>query len=92
MSAVPAFRTLLLCLVPVGASNILGGQVLIPAGKEMRLLTAEAAGVVFNFVANLILIPRLSIIGAAITTIISEIIVWIVCLYYVRKDLDMDLG
>lgn len=92
LGAVPSFRILLLSLVPVGASNILGGQVLIPAGKEKRLLRAEILGAVFNFIANLLLIPRFSIEGAAVTTVLSEIIVWFVCLYYVKKDLEMDLG
>ena len=89
--AVRSFRILLLSLVPIGASNILGGQVLIPAGKEKRLFLAEVLGAVFNFAANLILIPRFSIEGAAATTTVSEIIVWIVCLYYVKRDLGMDL-
>lgn len=91
LGAVPAFRILLLSLIPIGASNILGGQVLIPAGKERRLLAAEIAGAVFNFFANLILIPFLSILGAAITTVISEVIVWLICVYYVRKDMHMNL-
>ncbi|MGN0373998.1 MAG: polysaccharide biosynthesis C-terminal domain-containing protein, partial [Butyrivibrio sp.] len=92
LGAVPAFRILLLSLIPIGASNILGGQVLIPAGKEKKLLTAEIAGAVFNFIANLILIPYLSILGAAITTVISEVIVWLICVYYVKKDMNMDFG
>ena len=92
LGAVPAFRILLLSLLPIGASNILGGQVLIPAGKERRLLTAEIAGAVFNFFANLILIPYLSILGAALTTVISELIVWLFCVYFIRKDMNMDLG
>ena len=92
LGAVAAFRILLFSLVPIGASNILGGQVLIPAGKEHRLLTAEILGAVFNFTANLILIPHLSIIGAAITTVVAEIIVWLVCTYYAKKDLAMDFG
>ncbi|WP_028235546.1 oligosaccharide flippase family protein [Pseudobutyrivibrio sp. MD2005] len=84
------FRILLLSLLPIGASNILGGQVLIPAGKESRLLIAEIWGAIFNFIANLVLIPKLSIVGAAITTVIAEVIVYGICIYYVRKDLDMD--
>ncbi len=90
LGSVTAFRILVLSLVPIGISNILGGQVLIPAEKERRLLVAEAYGAVFNFIANLILIPFLSIVGAALTTTVSEIIVLIICIYYVRKDLDMD--
>ena len=92
LETVYCFRILLLSLVPVGASNILGGQVLIPAGNERRLLRAELLGAAFNFIANLILIPYLSIIGAALTTTASEVIVWIVCFYYVKVDMGIDLG
>ena len=92
LGAVPAFRILLLSLIPIGLSNILGGQVLIPAGKEKRLLSAELAGAVFNFAANLFVIPRFSIEGAAVTTVLSEAIVWLICLYYTKKDLKMDFG
>ena len=92
LDAVMAFRILLLSLPPIAASNILGGQVLIPAGLERKLLMAEITGAVFNFFANLILIPFLSIEGAAITTVISEVIVWLLCIYYAKADLAMDFG
>lgn len=92
LGGVTAFRILLLSLPVIALSNILGGQVLIPTGKERKLLVAEIAGAVFNFFANLIMIPIFSIIGAAITTLISEIIVWLLCVYYCKKDLDMDFG
>ena len=92
LESVDSFRILLLSLVPIGASNILGGQVLIPAGMEKKLLRAELLGAGFNFIANLIAIPYFSILGAAVTTTVSEVIVWLVCLYYVKKDLDMDFG
>ena len=90
LGSVTSFRILLLSLVPIGFSNILGGQVLIPAGMEEKLLHAEIAGAVFNFLANLVLIPVLSITGAAITTTVSEIIVWLICLYFAKKELGMD--
>ena len=85
-----AFRILLLSLVPIGVSNILGGQVLIPAGQEKCLLRAEIVGAVVNFVANLIVIPRYSMEGAAATTVASEVIVALLCLYYAKSRLDMD--
>ena len=92
LESVDSFRILLLSLVPIGASNILGGQVLIPAVMEKKLLRAELLGAGFNFIANLIAIPYFSILGAAVTTTVSEVIVWLVCLYYVKKDLNMDFG
>ena len=90
IDSVLSFRILLVSLLPIAASNIIGGQVLIPAGLEKRLLTAEITGALFNFIANLMVIPYLSIAGAAITTVVSELIVWILCVYYAKKDLDMD--
>lgn len=90
--ATTAFRVLLLSLLPIGMSNILGGQVLIPAGRERNLLHAEIAGAVVNFIANLFVIPRFSIEGAAITTVFSEIVVTIWCLAAVKRELEMDFG
>ncbi len=91
MEALPAFRILLLSLVPIGLSNIAGGLVLIPAGKEKRLLHAEIAGAVLNFAANLVFIPKFSFIAAAWATVASETLVCILCLRYVKKDLGIDL-
>lgn len=92
IEAAGAFRVLLLSLPPIGASNMLGGLILISSGKEKKLLTAEIVGAVFNFLANLVIIPRFSIVGASWTTVISEVIVWLLCVYYCRKELDMDFG
>lgn len=85
-----SFRILLLTLVPIGVSNILGGQVLIPAGEEKCLFIAEVAGAVVNFVANLFIIPLYSIEGAAATTVLSEVLVCVICMYYAKKKLGMD--
>lgn len=87
-----AFRILLLSIVPIGISNILGGQVLIPAGKEKLLLNAEVAGAVINFTANLFVIPVYSIEGAAVTTVVSEVLVTAICLYHAKTKLQMDFG
>ena len=91
LEAVPAFRILLFSLLPIGLSNIVGGLVLIPAGKENRLLFAEVAGAVLNFIANIIFIPKYSILAAASATVASEILVCILCFWYAKKDLGMNL-
>lgn len=85
-----AFRILLFSLIPIGISNILGGMVLIPAGCERYLLHAQVAGAVLNFIANLFFIPRWSIQGAAITTVDSEVVVTVVCIYFTKEKLHMD--
>ena len=90
-AATKAFRIMVISIAPIGLSNILGGQVLVPAGREKRLLQAEIIGAVVNLVLNLYVIPRYAINGASATTLISEILVWIVCLYYVLREADVSI-
>ena len=89
LGATRAFRIMVISIAPIGLSNILGGQVLVPAGREKRLLLAEIIGAVVNLVLNLYVIPRYSINGASATTLISEVLVWIVCLYYVCREVGL---
>ena len=91
LGAVPAFRILLLTLLPIGVSNIIGGQVLIPAGKERRLLVAEVAGALLNTVCNVALIPVYGIEGAAASTVAAEVIVMLLAYRYAWKDLHVVL-
>ena len=90
--AAPALRILLLSLTPIGISNILGGVVLIPAGAEKYLLYAEITGAIINYVTNLFFIPMYSIKGAAATTVLSEVTVAALCLYFARSRLRLDFG
>ena len=91
MEAVPVFRVLMLSLVPIGLSNIAGGLVLIPAGKEMKLLYAEIAGAVLCLASCLVFIPKYSTIAAGSAAVASEILVCILCFWYSKKDLGVDL-
>ena len=75
LPSVPALRVLVLCLVPVAVSNIIGGQVLIPAGRERWLLACEVCGAVANLALNLALIPTLGGVGAAVATVAAEVVV-----------------
>ena len=91
LGATKAFRIMVISIAPIGLSNILGGQTLVPAGREKRLLLAEILGAVVNLVLNLYVIPRYSINGASATTLISEVLVWIVCLYYVCREVGLPI-
>ena len=59
----------------VGVSNITGIQVLIPLGKEKIVLISEVLGAIADVILNLILIPKYGAAGAAIGTLIAEMIV-----------------
>jgi O-antigen/teichoic acid export membrane protein len=66
--------SILICYLPFSYVNGLTQYVLIAAGKQRMLTGAFAAALVFNLVANLLLIPRFGYVGAAWVTVASEIV------------------
>jgi O-antigen/teichoic acid export membrane protein len=70
--------------IPIGWMNSVTNYVLIALGVEKRLTNAFIAGVAFNVITNLFFLPRYSYVAAAITTILSEIILLILFAHYLR--------
>ena len=85
VGAVRPMCILLLAVVPIGISNIIGGQLLIPIGQEKLLFRAEIAGMLANIVANAVLIPRYDVTGAAIATVLSETLVAVMAAVYIIR-------
>jgi O-antigen/teichoic acid export membrane protein len=56
-------------------------------GRENIIFWASVYGAIADFVLNLIFIPRLSSTGAAIGTLVAEIIVFVVHYYILRENL-----
>jgi O-antigen/teichoic acid export membrane protein len=52
--------------------------------KDKELLYSAIAGATFNIVLNLILLPHVGIMGAALATLISMFVMLVVRLYYLR--------
>lgn len=77
-------------LLLIGLTNIMGIQMLVPMGKEKIVLYSVIAGAIVNLIVNFLLIPKFSSTGAAIGTLVAEIVVWVVqyCLLrdYVKKS------
>lgn len=65
-------------ILVIGLTNIMGIQMLIPMGKEKIVLYSEIAGAIVNLALNVVLIPVLASSGAAVGTLVAEIIVFIV--------------
>lgn len=65
-------------LVFIGFSNVLGIQILVPLGKEKIVLYSEIVGAIVDLILNAILIPKIAATGAAIGTLVAEMIVLIV--------------
>lgn len=71
----------------IGLTNVMGIQMMVPLGKEKLVLYSEIAGAVINLIINAVLIPRLASTGAAIGTLVAEIVVWIVQYVSIRNML-----
>lgn len=91
MDAGVPMRILLLAVIPIGISNIIGGQLLIPIGQEKLLFKAEMTGVLVNIVANTLLIPPYNVVGAAVATLLSETLVTVVAAMYILQFVSLQV-
>ena len=73
--AVLPMQIIMPTLLFIGLSNITGIQILVPMGKENVVLYSEIAGAIVDLVINALLIPRYTSAGAALGTLIAELIV-----------------
>ena len=75
MNSITIVQIMSSIILIAGITNVLGIQILLPKGKEKIVIYSTLAAAVVNFFLNMILIPLLSGIGAAISTVIAEIVV-----------------
>jgi O-antigen/teichoic acid export membrane protein len=73
--------------IPVGWINSVTNYALIAANQQRALTRAFVIGLVFNVIANLLLIPLFSYQAAALITIASEIVEGSAFYFYVRRHI-----
>jgi len=73
--------------IPFGWINSITNYILIALGQQSKLTRAFVVGLSFNIIANLIMIPRYSYIGAAFVTILSELVEGFVFMIYLERSL-----
>ncbi|MGB1249240.1 MAG: oligosaccharide flippase family protein [Candidatus Promineifilaceae bacterium] len=71
--------------IPIGWINSVTNYMIVSLGLEKRLTRGFIVGVLFNTIGNLIFIPMFSYVAAAITTILSELILLIMFNHYLRQ-------
>ena len=77
----------LIWFLPFSFINSITHYVLIALGQQRFLTKAFVIGVVFNVVANAIAIPPLGYTGAALVTVLSEMVLLVPFYYSVRQHL-----
>ncbi|MCB0012545.1 MAG: flippase, partial [Anaerolineales bacterium] len=73
--------------IPFGWLNSVTNYVLIALGLERIETRAFIAGVLFNIIGNAIFLARYSYVAAAVTTILSEIVLLAIFNYYLRRKM-----
>ena len=71
------YLILLPCCLFMAFATVIRTQYLLPNHRDKTLLFASISGAVVNLIINFILIPILGSVGAAIATLVSEIVVCI---------------
>lgn len=70
----------------MGINSICGLQYLVSIGKQKKYTIILLIGGSLNFILDLILIPYFYSIGAAIASVIGELLMAVISLYILRKD------
>lgn len=82
--AILPMQVIMPTLLLIGITNVIGIQTLVPLGREKQVLLSEIAGAITDLILNAILIPKYAATGAAIGTLIAEIVVLIWQLMSIR--------
>lgn len=88
-SVVPLINILAITILFIGMSNVTGTQLLLPTKRQKEFTISVTIGAIVNFVLNWIFIYHYRAIGGAITTVISEILVAGIQLWFLRKEWDL---
>lgn len=83
------FYILLPSCIFLAFANVIRTQYLIPNKYDKEYIASLIIGAVTNLFMNILLIPKLQSIGAAIGTLIAEMVVCIVQIYEVKKELPI---
>jgi len=85
LNAIAPMQIITPTVLIIGISNILAIQILVPLGLEKQVLYAEVAGSIIDLCINIIFIPKLSAVGAAVGTLVAECAVTLICYIYVKR-------
>ena len=68
----------------IGWTNIMGIQILIPHNKNKEFMVSTTVPAILSVGLNLLFLPKLGYIGAAIVSVLTESLVWGIQLFFTR--------
>ena len=87
LPAVGPMMILMPTVLLIGLSNVTGIQILTPNGREREVMYTIWGGAILDFVLNLIVIPKFSANGAALSTLLAEGMVLLLQCWFLRDVL-----
>ncbi len=84
--------TIMIWSIPIGWMNSLTQYALVALDLQRMITRAFVGAVAFNIITNLIFIPRFGFRAAAVTTILSELVLWLPFAYLMQRGLGAPLG
>lgn len=76
-------------LIAIGLNNVVGMQYLIQIKRQNQFTIAVTIGAISNIILNFIFIKLFNATGAAVASVLSEIIILLVELWYTRKEIKI---
>ena len=71
----------------IGWTNIMGIQMMIPHNQNKEFMISTTAPAIISVGLNLLFLPKLGYIGAAIVSVLTEALVWAIQLYFTSRYL-----
>lgn len=87
IDAVVPMKIIMPTILLIGITNVLGIQILVPLGKEIKVLLSVIVGGIIDVIFNLLFIPSFASSGAALGTLVAEFIVLIVQIFCLRSEI-----
>ena len=87
--AVPIMQIISVIILLIGLSNVSGIQFLLPTKRQKEYTISILAGTFVNVLLNLLFIPFWKGNGAAIATVVAELAVTMVQLFFIRKEFSI---
>lgn len=84
LPAIGCMQIITIAVLPISFANIACTQILAPMGWERYTMYSTIIGAIVNLMVNSLLIPMLGASGAALGTVIAEVVVAGVQIYYAR--------
>ncbi len=82
---------ILACAIAAQIMNIFFVPLYVATNNQKKIVHFQVVGLMVNIGLNLVLIPSLSIVGASIATVATEMCIFLLIFYWMRKRLGVKL-